>query len=161
MLERFLQSPYSSEQMLLIGRAESCIRQRFEGKANLRFMGVMPQEQLFPLLRETEFGISVLPNKRPYRYQTATKLLEYAALGMKILANRGESMLQSAATYGIRVGWTGDFIFDLPIDLDSVPDNQGFDASVLSWERMMRDSGLLHHLLSHLHEDQTRVSSAL
>jgi len=146
MLHAFLNSRFRAERFILIGRAEPDIVSRFSRHANLVFPGVMPQPELFELLRKVEFAVSVLPDRRPYRYQTATKLLEYAALGMKILANRCESMVHSVETYNINVKWTGDLVFSDALDLTAVESNEYFDASVLSWQSMMRNSGLLDFL---------------
>jgi len=146
MLAAYLNSRHANERFLLIGRAETDILKRFSHYPQFEFTGKLSQVELFRRMQEVEFAVSVLPNRRPYQFQTATKLLEYAALGKKILANPCDSMLRTAKCYQMNVTWTGDFIFDQIPALDSVLDNQSFDASPLQWRRLMQTSGLLDFL---------------
>lgn len=145
-LEAFCSSSYRKEDFVLIGRVEPGIEKEFNEFPNIHFLGTLPQEEVFRKLETVEFAVAPLPNRRPYIYQTATKLLEYAALGKKIIANRNPSMEKTASKYGIHCTWTEENIFSSYFDLDMASDNAEFDASTLSWDGLIERSGLMDFL---------------
>ena len=146
MLAAFLRSPYRSRGLVLIGRCETAVRRRFEGAPDITFAGVLPQRELFTEICGCDYAVSHFPAHRPHDFQTPTKLLEYAALGKRIIANRSPSNVRTARNEGISIVWAGDDIFD---DLQigpGDPDNADFDYRDITWSARFARSGILERL---------------
>ncbi|MEK7632009.1 MAG: glycosyltransferase [Patescibacteria group bacterium] len=78
-----------SIRLVIIGDA---IRQKqlshFVRAANssLTFHPSMPPEQLWPILMAADFGVAYVPNTPGFSHQQSTKILEYVAAGLPVLA---------------------------------------------------------------------------
>jgi hypothetical protein len=56
--------------------------------ANIVPHGVVPQDVVIEAMLTLEFGINYTPDRHPWNAQDSTKVLEYAAAGLKIITNR-------------------------------------------------------------------------
>jgi glycosyltransferase involved in cell wall biosynthesis len=150
MIRSFLQAYGSSKTLLLIGRAEGGLDQQFEAYPNIIFKGKMSQEEVFPLVQQSEFAVCYFPSHRPHCYQIPLKLLEYAALGKKIIANDAPSNLRESQAFKIKATILGDVTSMFPSEqaLKDVEDNWDFDATELYWKNRIKASGVEHYLAS-------------
>lgn len=146
MLDAFIASRKSNERFALVGMAEKELRERYQGHPQLEFFGKVPQIDAFRFVRKSRVAVCYFPDHRPHCFQTPTKMLEYAALGIPIVANRSRSNLRTAAQLGIEVNWSDSSIFSqlpTPLNLDR---SVGFDASKLLWKHRFAESGILSYL---------------
>lgn len=148
MLDAFLSSGCSSHPLLMIGRAEPWILSRYCEKEAIVFAGSMSQRELFEKVEKCRYGICHLPVRRPYCFQTPTKLLEYAALRKGILANRHPSAMATAERLGIHVNWLGADVFSEAEPDRWVCGNEIFDAGSIGWNRIISDSGIDRQIMA-------------
>ncbi len=140
-IAQFLSRYPSGKTLLLIGPVEDAIRARFGDDARLVFTGMLPQRDALERLKEARVAVSVFPRHRPHAFQTPTKLLEYAALGLRILANDSPMNLATARALGLRVTFTTDNVFtDAADDAASSPSNEDFDPTPLFWNSVIEQS---------------------
>ena len=69
----------------LIGDVDPEIYSRFKKNKDFIFTGKVPYTQVPEIASKAIYGINYIPNKYPYNIQTSTKLLEYLALGLKVI----------------------------------------------------------------------------
>ena len=68
-----------------MGDAPNKLFEKFNGYSNIIFKGRIPYKDIPALISKAEYGINYIPDKAPYNKQTSTKLMEYMALGLKIV----------------------------------------------------------------------------
>ncbi len=148
MIHSFLKAYGHTKTLLLIGKVEDGLDQQFEAFPNIIFKGKLPQEAVFSLLQRSEFAVCFFPYHRPHCYQIPLKLLEYAALGKKIIANDAPSNLRVSQELKINVTIMGNVgsMFPSEETLGEVKDNCDFDATELFWSNRIRASGVEHYL---------------
>ncbi|WP_025098437.1 glycosyltransferase [Burkholderia sp. A1] len=148
-LAAFRDRPHASgERFVLVGEPQPAIRSRFQGVAGVEFLGRLPQREALDVVLRSQFAVCYFPRHRPHRFQTPTKLLEYAALGKPILCNDAPSTLAAAAELGIPIQLAGRAIFDasaawLDAPAYSMPP-VGLER--LAWRSVLASSGVLEHL---------------
>lgn len=152
MLQSFIQSPFQKKKLLLVGHAEPEIIERFASE-NVIFSGVVSQQEVKTFIESSACCICKIPAGYPYDFQTPTKLLEYAALGKKIIANTSPCNQKAALKHEIEVNWCSDLIFDTPFDLDQSSENHSFDPNSVSWDQIIRSSGVMEKLERVLRND--------
>ncbi|NCC04196.1 MAG: glycosyltransferase family 1 protein [Proteobacteria bacterium] len=151
MFESFLRRFGNRKTLYLYGEPEVAIRQAYDKHANIVFRGKMPQEQLFEEIVRAKAAVNYFPTHRPHLMQTPTKMLEYGALGLRILSNEQPQSRRTAQVYGIQSLWgpAHDIFRNVPDDI-SWPDNQSFDPSPLMWPVIIRQSGIADYLKKEL-----------
>lgn len=148
-LDAFIEK-FSSRQvsLLLVGKPDPHIYQRFSNMENLIFTGPLPQRDALKHVAESEIAVCYFPYHRPHCYQTPTKLLEYAALGKRILCNDSPSNIQCCEEIGIKSVITTASIFD-GIEEDAIrkaKTNRRSDFADLIWDRVIERSNVASFL---------------
>lgn len=142
-LKRFLDGQQTSRTILLIGRVEDGIDQQFADADNIIFTGPLPQNEVFERLADVGVALGYFPNHAPHIYQTPTKLLEYGALGMRILCNEQPMNRARAKDYGLNAVWRNDDnLFENLPSLVDWPDNYLVDPEPLLFSTHYAQSGL-------------------
>ncbi|MDD2324648.1 MAG: glycosyltransferase family 1 protein [Alphaproteobacteria bacterium] len=143
MIDSFLKRFGTSKSFHLYGTPEESIAARYRDRANVVFKGTVPQEAVFRALRRARVAVNYFPDHFPHRLQTPTKLLEYAALGLRVLSNEHPQSRLTVARYGVRSLWgrSADMFRDVPDALDW-DDNAGFDPTPLLWPSVIAASGV-------------------
>jgi hypothetical protein len=77
--------PLSGMSILLVGTADDALRARYAGRDNIIFRGKVRYEQVPGLMAQARFGLNIMPDIYPFNLQTATKVLEYCAVGLKVV----------------------------------------------------------------------------
>ena len=155
MVDSFLKRFGDEKTFVLYGKPEPYLPERYAANANVRFAGTLPQEELFPQLTTAGACVCYFPNHYPHLLQTPTKMLEYAALGLRIIANRQALSLATAKTYGINCLWgPSDDMFAEAPDVIAWPDNAGVDADAFLWPAVIRDSGIATQIHTLLEKDR-------
>ena len=136
----FVRNPKHS--ILLIGRATDELYDAYKRHPNIIFAGAVSYQDVPRLAKQARYALNYIPNKYPYSLQTSTKLLEYVAMGMKVVTtsyhwvNHFEAQ-RKMRFYKIREDFSG---FDWN-ELDAFSFcNTGIED--LTWEHILRNSGL-------------------
>jgi len=74
-----------NKKICLIGNVDDTIYHEYKDKRNVVFTGKVPYSDVPRLAAKAIYGINYIPNRYPFNVQTSTKLLEYLALGLKII----------------------------------------------------------------------------
>jgi glycosyltransferase involved in cell wall biosynthesis len=143
-LSDFVSARRGSETLVLVGAVEKAIVDAYHQASSIVFTGRLSQRDALTVVRNCEFAISMIPYRRPYNVQTPTKLLEYAALGKRIICNDSPSNLDAAAAFGIRCKVTGPNVFAGIGYLtdNSVPFNDPATMEHLRWNNVIAASGI-------------------
>lgn len=141
-IRSFLRHLPSTSTFLLVGPVEEKIRTQFRHHRNVIFTGTVGQEEAFRYVLRSRVAVSYFPYHRPHTFQTPTKLLEYAALGMPILANDSPMNVKTIRDYGIlaRVG-TRDLFSDV-LKSDEIQRNPLKESYPFEWPNMIQQSGI-------------------
>lgn len=77
----------SGFRLLLVGEPDTAIRDSLAEFNHVTFAGRLAQEAVPEALETCRYGFNFVPDHRPYNQQTATKVLEYSALGLHVITN--------------------------------------------------------------------------
>jgi len=143
MLDSFLGRFGKTRTFELYGPRNPSLEQRYASYDNIGFMGLVEQERLPAILNQARVGVCYFPIHYPHLLQTPTKLMEYAALGMRILANDHPQSRLTAGQYGVRCLWgaTPDMFEGVPDSLDW-SDNCSTDPAPMAWPSVIAESGI-------------------
>jgi hypothetical protein len=143
MLESFVRRYGRSKTFHLYGAPIDELAVRFSGYPNIRFFKPIPQSELKPILAASGAAVCYFPSHRPHLLQTPTKLLEYAALGMRIIANEHPQSRKTAQTHGMNIWWgdSHDMFATAPEEI-SWSDNVAVDPQPLAWPNVIASSGI-------------------
>lgn len=143
MLDSFLKWFGETKTFDLYGAPNGELESRYASNKNIRFRGSVPQSELPAILKKARVGVCYFPMHYPHLLQTPTKLMEYAALGMRILANDHPQSRITERKYGLKCRWgeSADMFADVPDKLDW-SDNMDVDPSPMAWDSVISASGV-------------------
>lgn len=147
MFDSFVKRFGLSKSFYAYGTPEPSIVQRYEDYPNIVFAGSHPQDKVFEALKRASVAVNYFPEHYPHALQTPTKLLEYGAIGTRILCNEQPQSRHTSSLYGLKCLWgdTRDMFKDVPSALDWV-DNEGFDPTPMLWPSVLVESGIVAQL---------------
>ncbi len=146
LLKCFATGAVKERSLLLLGMGYEKLQQQFGTYKNISFIGPVSPEEVPVYLARSRFAINYTPDILPFRAQTSTKMLDYAAAGIPIVSNRYAWVLRFEERFGgdyyylrpdfSNLRWNGinDFKYDWP------------DLRSWSWEKQIRVSGVLEFL---------------
>lgn len=73
--------------LLLVGQPSPQLQQKLQTLPGVQITGHVPQHEVPSLLLRARAGLNLMPLRRPLTHQTATKVLEYLAVGLPVLSN--------------------------------------------------------------------------
>jgi hypothetical protein len=143
MLDSFLKRFNDSKTFDLYGPPNPDLAAHYSGHSNIRFHGLVAQDQLPKVLKSARVGVCYFPMHYPHVLQTPTKLMEYGALGMRVLANDHPQSRITVDQYGLQCRWgpTSDMFRDVPDDLNW-EDNRAVDPAPMAWGSVIAASGV-------------------
>lgn len=144
---------YGDSSLLLVGKPEPRFHERYAGKHGLIFAGTLPQRDALALVAQSSIAVSYFPYHRPHCYQTPTKLLEYAALGKKILCNDSPSNIACCEALGINSVITSSTIF-AGVSADTIraaKSNNRDHFTQLMWDNVIEKSNITNYLPKAFH----------
>jgi len=133
----------------LIGTPEDDIYNSFKQTKDVIFTGKLQYFQVPEVASRGVYGINYIPNKYPYKLQTSTKLLEYLALGLKVITTEYE--------------WVNNFekenqclfykLININEDLNikkisSFSFVNNFHVENYTWKRILDDSNIANKLIA-------------
>lgn len=142
MLEAFLAYRNSEETLLLVGSPEERIRRKYSSTEGLIFTGRLPQPEALQAVLRSSYAISFFPYHRPHCFQAPTKLLEYAALGMRIIANDSPGNTDTISQLGISAVISSPYIFDSDQLRDNLVELQPTLNAGTRWMDVISKSGI-------------------
>ncbi len=143
LLRRFLDAYVGSRSFLLIGPTDASILDEFGAEAGLHFTGKQPHREALEQVLQARCGVCYIPDKMPFSQQVPTKLLEYAAIGMPILANRTRMNVATIERCDIVATVEGDDLFGERPDPDALASNLATDMTRLDFMTILAESGLV------------------
>lgn len=143
MIDSFLRRFGAQRRFDLFGKAEAFLIARYKNNPNVVFRGRLPQAELFAKIAGARVGVNYFPCHAPHKYQTPTKMLDYAALGLRILSSEQPRCREAAAHYGINSLWGGedDMFAGLPEACDWA-NNEKLDPAPFLWPDVIAASGI-------------------
>jgi glycosyltransferase involved in cell wall biosynthesis len=146
-IEAFLRERAPSERFLLVGSPPPALVDLFANEERVIFTGPMTQADVFKTLRSCAVAVCFFPNHPPHTMQTPTKLLESAALGMRVLANTQPMNVKKAGQYGINAVWRRDHeLFSSLPSVTDWPDNTELDPTPMLFRSHFQNCGLKERL---------------
>lgn len=147
MFDSFIKRFGRSKSFHAYGTPEESIVNRYADYPNIVFAGRHEQDRVFSALKRSSVAVNYFPEHFPHALQTPTKLLEYGALGLRILCNEHPQSRLTSERYGLSCFWgqTHDMFKDVSDDLDW-PDNNGFDPTPMLWPSVLVESGIVAKL---------------
>ena len=152
-IDAFLDNFHDTDvSLLLVGKPEPRLYERYATGPGLVFAGPLPQRDALALVAKSSVAVSYFPYHRPHCYQTPTKLLEYAALGKKILCNDSPSNVACCEDLNINSIITNSDIFSgiTAATIDSAKSNQRMNFTQLTWDNIIKKSNIDSYILAKL-----------
>jgi glycosyltransferase involved in cell wall biosynthesis len=140
-IDSFLSNKKDKQTFVLVGNPEKKILEKYEGEKSLVFTGRVPQKTALEIVKSSEYAVCYFPYHRPHCFQTPTKLLEYAALGMNIICNDSPSNIRSLSELDIIATVTDEYIFSNLIKEKTIY-NSTFKVNGLVWEKVIYNSNV-------------------
>jgi len=153
MFDSFIKRFGSSKSFYLCGSPEKEIVEHYNKYKNIIFAGKLPQKEVFEAIKQSKVAVNYFPDHYPHLLQTPTKLLEYSAIGARILCNDHPQSRIVSNKYGIECFWdsTKNMFKNVPNDLDW-NNNEGFDPITLLWQTILLESNIMITLCKVLKE---------
>ena len=124
--------------LCLVGNVEDKIYSEYKEHKNLIFTGKVPYSEVPKIAAKAEYGINFMPDKYPFNIQTSTKLLEYLALGLKVVTTDYKWVKQFEESHNCSF-YKLDYN-NLSFDKKSIKKHQfdsGFRADEYLWHRVI------------------------
>lgn len=144
-IDGFLRSRTKNDSFVLIGKPQKELLDKYIGTEGLIFTGFKNQREALAIVKACKYAVSFIPYHRPYCYQTPTKLLEYAALGMNIICNDSPSNIDALKSLDVEANITGGTIFD-NLKLSNTIYNDINKIKSLEWPSVIEASGIVNYL---------------
>lgn len=143
-LHRFMEwvKRHDGVTLLLIGNPPDDLYCEYKMCANIIFTGKVQHKDVPGLAMQAEYAVNYIPDKFPFNMQTSTKLLEYVAMGMKVVTTSYHWVNQFEKNRNMRFFHIREDCSDLdmeslrkyPFKLTNIDD--------LRWESVLDNSGL-------------------
>lgn len=132
--------------ILIVGSISPELRKRFSPHSNIKFAGRVVYEEVPKYMAKGRWGLNLVPLHYPYTHQSATKVLEYCALGMPIVSLQYSWIEQF-------IEQRGGSVFYLERDYKNLNFNnlENFDFKTpnvedLRWNNIIQNSGVFDFL---------------
>lgn len=132
--------------LLLVGEAPSDMRARYQNAPNIVFKGRVPYEDVPALAGQARYGLNLMPDRYPFNLQTATKVVEYCALGLPVISTRYRWVEDYAIARQGRFFWLTPDFSNLSAAALAAFDFHTPDVQDLSWDKVIETSGVFDFL---------------
>jgi len=110
----------------------------FKENSNVICHGRIQQEELFLLAKKCKYGLNYTPDVYPLNIQDSTKVIEYCALGLKVVTNKYSWINSFELSTGSQFMNLNDFLA-LPSSIDSFEFKNG-EVDKFSWDKILQAS---------------------
>lgn len=137
----------NSGKLCLIGNAEDDIYNTYKNNKDIIFTGKVPYSQVPKIASKAIYGINYMPDKYPFNIQTSTKLLEYLALGLKVITTDYKWVRQFERKHNCNFyKLEGDVKIDLK-EINRHDFTSNFKVEEFLWENIIKKSNIKEHIL--------------
>ena len=131
--------------LLLVGEPSVGLLRAFRTVPEVFFTGKVPHDEVPGLLARAEYGLNLIPDRYPFRWQPSLKLMEYCAVGLKVISTdipwaRAFEHRRKGRFFFLRPDkpLSREVLHRFPFHTPSVTD--------LHWDTLLQDSGLAEWL---------------
>jgi len=133
--------------LCLIGNVDDDIYKTYKSNKDIIFTGKVPYSEVPEIASRAIYGINYIPDKYPFNIQTSTKLLEYLALGLKIITTDYKWIRQfeeknKCSFYKLNNSFSD---FDLT-NLDKYPFISQFNAEEYLWNSIIDRANIIEKI---------------
>ena len=130
------------QSILLIGEPDNDLYLKYRKYKNIIFSGEVKYEKVPELASQAEYAINYIPNKYPYHLQTSTKLLEYVAMGLKVITTNYQWVCQFEQSRNMQFFKISEDLHEL--DIKNLDKFQFVNKSIvdLEWNNIIKNSGI-------------------
>jgi len=133
--------------LCLIGEVEDDIYKAYKNNADIIFTGKVPYSEVPEIASKAVYGINYVPNKYPYNIQTSTKLLEYLALGLKVITTDYKWVRKFEEKYGCSFYKLDERNFDIDInEVNKYEFISKLNIEDFLWDNVIEKSGIIREL---------------
>ncbi|EHM09241.1 glycosyl transferase group 1 [Thermanaerovibrio velox DSM 12556] len=137
----------------LIGNVDDGIYSSYKNNKDIIFVGRVPYSCVPEIAAKAVYGINFIPNKYPYNIQTSTKLLEYLALGLKIITTDYKWLRLFEKNNKCNFYKISDRDIDINIEgLKRYNFVINFEADRFIWKNIIHNSGIEQKILKLINE---------
>lgn len=133
--------------LCLIGNVNDSIYKKYKNNKDLIFTGKVPYLEVPRIASKAVYGINFVPDKYPYNVQTSTKLLEYLALGLKVITTDYQ-WVKKFENEQMCLFYKLDY-YNLNFDIEDINKfafKSNFIAENYTWDRIIERSGIIEKL---------------
>ena len=142
-----LKENFKKFSLLIIGDAPEKLKSQFNTN-NVKFTGRLAYRQVPDFLVQARYGLNLMPDKYPFNIQPSLKLLEYCAMGLKVISTDYTWVNQFESAGKAR-------FFKINSDFNNFNwqsiesfDYQNPNLQHLLWPNVIERSGLVEQILS-------------
>ncbi|HSB94043.1 MAG TPA: hypothetical protein VLC28_13050 [Flavitalea sp.] len=146
LLWKFTTDEFKASKLLVISNIASGMRSEWSKYDNIEFRAPLTNREVIALIRQSKYGINFRPPVAPFTFQTATKVLEYAACKVPVITTPSEWLSNFTKKNG------GNY-FILSPDLTNLTyrnlvafDFQFPEVKHLTWQQQIIGSGVCRYL---------------
>lgn len=132
--------------LLLVGDAPQKLQDNFKDAPNIIFHGRVPYEEIPILLSNARYGLNIMPDIFPFNIQTATKVLEYAAIGLPIITTDYQWVRRFEDEYKGKCFKLNSDMSNLSLEALSRFDFKTPNIENMGWDEVIHGSGLFSFL---------------
>lgn len=132
--------------LLVVGDARQDTMDRYGAHGNITFTGRVPYADVPKHMLRARFGLNIMPLEYPFTMQTATKVLEYSALGLPVISPRYAWIERFMTDRGGRALYIGEGGEGLTLDTIEKYDFSVPKVDDLRWDTVIRESGIFDML---------------
>lgn len=136
----------SDATILIVGSVNRDILKRYSNHKNIYFAGRVHYEEVAGYIAKGRYGLNLIPDHYPYNLQTATKVLEYCALGMPIVSMKYRWATQFEKKKNGQFFWLDDGFKNLSLSALKAFDFQTPDLGNRRWKTIIGRSGVFDFL---------------
>lgn len=136
--------------LLLIGEVDDEVKTEFKGLQNISFTGRVDYALVPKYLARGKYGLNLMPDNYPYSKQTATKVLEYCALGLQVVSNKYEWIEKFSKENQAHIFWVEPDFANISRTQLECFEFKTPDVSCFHWDRVIKDSGIFEFLSKHI-----------
>lgn len=149
-LDKFLKvfTEKDNGKLCLIGNVEDEIYNKYKNHEDIIFKGRVPYYEVPMIAAKAIYGINFIPDKYPFNIQTSTKLLEYLALGIKVVTTDYKWIRQfeeknNCSFYKLDYN---NLCFDKE-NIERYKFCSGFKAEDYLWQKVIEKSGIAKSIM--------------
>ena len=140
--------------LCLVGNVDDDIYSEYKNKKNIIFTGKVPYSEVPKIASKAIYGINYMPDKYPFNIQTSTKLLEYLALGLKVITTDYKWVRQFEEKHDCNFYKIDEGNIDLnPEKINHFNFKSNFAVNNFMWDSIIEKSGIAEKLIS-IHETE-------